>query len=114
VAKFRCIWSVDIQAGDPESAARAALALQRDVDNTATIFTVWDMDRDKPVRHTVDVAPSIEHRVRHGDELVYLGRDHDKARAAFGNAVGADAVTRKGVAWHKGGSLIASYPCKTK
>ncbi|WP_053649608.1 MULTISPECIES: hypothetical protein [unclassified Streptomyces] len=37
---YRVTWEIDIDADDPEEAARKALGIQRDPDSTATVFGV--------------------------------------------------------------------------
>jgi hypothetical protein len=39
-------WYIDIEADSPEDAARQALAIQRDPNSTATVFSVFDHDED--------------------------------------------------------------------
>jgi len=39
---YRVKWEIDLDAGSPEEAAREALAVQRDPDSTATVFSVRD------------------------------------------------------------------------
>jgi hypothetical protein len=46
---YRARWEIDIAAGDPKKAARAALAIQRDRQSTATVFDVTKM-KGKTVR----------------------------------------------------------------
>lgn len=37
---YRVMWEIDIEATDPETAARRALAIQRDPNSIATVFKV--------------------------------------------------------------------------
>lgn len=37
---YRVYWTIDLDATDPVDAARQALAIQRDPDSSATVFTV--------------------------------------------------------------------------
>lgn len=38
----RVVWEIDVEADTPEEAARQALAIQRDLQSTATVFDVTD------------------------------------------------------------------------
>ena len=38
--QWRVYWEIDVEAGNPLQAARAALAIQRDRESTATVFDV--------------------------------------------------------------------------
>ena len=38
--KYKVIWEIDLWAENPEDAAKKALAVQRDPDSLATVFTV--------------------------------------------------------------------------
>jgi hypothetical protein len=40
MAQFRVQWTIDIEAGTAQHAAKQALAIQRDPDSTATVFDV--------------------------------------------------------------------------
>lgn len=40
---YRVTWEIDIEATDPETAARRALAIQRDPNSTATAFKVYEI-----------------------------------------------------------------------
>ena len=40
MARYTVTWEIDIEAGNPELAARQALAIQRDAESTATVFAV--------------------------------------------------------------------------
>jgi hypothetical protein len=39
---YRVMWSIDIEADTPESAAEQALTMQRDPESTATVFAIID------------------------------------------------------------------------
>jgi len=38
--EYKVIWEIDLWAENPEDAAKKALAVQRDPDSLATVFTV--------------------------------------------------------------------------
>ncbi len=48
--EYRIAWYIDIEAGTPLLAAKQALAIQRDVESTATVFEVT-----KPNGKTVSI-----------------------------------------------------------
>ena len=50
---FRVTWEIDIDASSPREAAEKALHIQRDVDSTATVFTV----AEKRHLQQIDVRP---------------------------------------------------------
>ena len=50
---FRVTWEIDIDAASPREAAEKALHIQRDVDSTATVFTV----AEKRHLQQIDVRP---------------------------------------------------------
>lgn len=55
---FRVVWEIDIDDADnPEEAARKALAIQRDPDAIATVFTVIDIDSGAAWRVDLDAEP---------------------------------------------------------
>lgn len=45
--EYRVTWTIDIMAISPEVAARIALAIQRDVESTATSFDVMEWTTGK-------------------------------------------------------------------
>lgn len=50
---YRVTWEIDIDAANPREAAEKALHIQRDVDSTATVFTV----AEKRHLQQIDVRP---------------------------------------------------------
>jgi hypothetical protein len=49
-------WEIDIKAESPEQTARKALAIQRDPDSTATVFSV---DRDDGSEDEIDLTEVV-------------------------------------------------------
>jgi len=50
VNRYRVGWTIDIEAGGPEQAARHALAIQRDPESIATVFEVMSDDGEELIR----------------------------------------------------------------
>jgi len=62
MATFRVVWEIDIDDADnPEEAARQTLAIQRNPDAIATVFTVIDVDTGAAWKVDLDAEP--ENRV---------------------------------------------------
>jgi len=52
MAQYRVTWEIELDADTPEDAAREALAIMRDPDSIATVFTVHDQDTATRPRST--------------------------------------------------------------
>ena len=57
MAEFRVTWEVDIEAGSAIKAARCALAMQRDIESSATFFTTENMQTGR--KYNVDLADPL-------------------------------------------------------
>jgi hypothetical protein len=56
--EYRVTWTIDLDADSPESAADQALAIHRDPQSSATVFTVTDMDDHSVVVGVTQLPPS--------------------------------------------------------
>ena len=58
MSEYRIEWSIEVEADDPEAAARLALAIQQDPDRTlSSAFAVWGKNPDEPT--IVDLAAVV-------------------------------------------------------
>jgi hypothetical protein len=58
MSEYRIEWSIEVEADDPEAAARLALTIQQDPDRTlSSAFAVWGKNPDEPT--IVDLAAVV-------------------------------------------------------
>lgn len=59
--EYRIEWSIEVEADDPEAAARLALAIQKDADRSlSSAFMVWGGHPDEP--DIIDLAAIDDER----------------------------------------------------
>jgi len=54
VGEYHLKWEIDLTADSPLEAAKEALAIQRDLDSIASVFTVTDKDGNETIIDAID------------------------------------------------------------
>ena len=57
---YRVTWEIDVEADDPEAAASMARAIQQNVNNENTCFTVHWFDDENCGQVDIDLCPTID------------------------------------------------------
>jgi hypothetical protein len=80
MAQFRVQWTIDIEAGTAQHAAKQALAIQRDPDSTATVFDVQLSQPCPSCKATIIHKSTCRSAERKRDPHVMAWRSIDIAR----------------------------------
>ena len=80
MAQFRVQWTIDIEAGTAQHAAKQALAIQRDPDSTATVFDVQLSQPCPSCKAIIIHKPTCRSADRKRDPHVMAWRSIDVAR----------------------------------
>lgn len=60
--EYLVTWEINICAETPSEAADEALRIQRDIESSATVFDVYEMQRNRPQRFWKSTRIDLQHR----------------------------------------------------